>query len=388
MKETSRSKAWIEQGTNGTRIMLQFEYNEEKLNSVRCMRGRYWHPEIKTWSMNYCTENRYLLRQYFQVEVEEIPSAELLSAKKTKTTGGKQEMPKVNELIRIPLERMRDWMLTQRYSANTIRTYEDALRQFFAFFDQRDPKKITLEEIHYFNRHYIIERKLSSTYQNQVINALKIFYQLNATRELNLKELERPRRGFYLPEVMSKEEVQKILQETKNEKHFLMLAIIYSAGLRCGELLNLKLTDIDLLRKTIFIRGGKGKKDRMVPLSCFIEERLKTYVEKYRPNNFRVEACHYLFEGQFDEKYSSRSLQNVLKQAAARARIKKQITLHTLRHSYATHLLEGGTNLRYIQELLGHASPKTTQIYTHVSSHALRNVASPLDSFADKLRRD
>jgi integrase/recombinase XerD len=176
-----------------------------------------------------------------------------------------------------------------------------------------------------------------------------------------------------LPNVLSKEEVKAILESTKNIKHRAMLSLIYSCGLRCGELIHLKPTDIDSKRNLVIIRNGKGRKDRIVPLSPKILDLLREY---YKSNKPKI----YLFEGQFEGiMYSDRSLQLVLKQSLQTANIKKPVTLHWLRHSYATHLLESGTDLRYIQELLGHNSSKTTEIYTHVSTKSLQQIKSPFD---------
>lgn len=153
----------------------------------------------------------------------------------------------------------------------------------------------------------------------------------------------------------------------------MMLSMIYSCGLRRSELINLKITDIDSNRNIVIIRQSKGKKDRIVPLSLKILELLRLYYSIYKPKI-------WLFEGQNgNEKYSDHSLQSVLKQALAKVKITKPVSLHWLRHSYATHLLENGTDLRYIQELLGHNSSKTTEIYTHVSTKSLQQIKSPFD---------
>ncbi len=173
--------------------------------------------------------------------------------------------------------------------------------------------------------------------------------------------------------MLSKEEVKMILEALTNIKHRTMLSLIYSCGLRRGELLRLKPADIDSKRGIVIIRQGKGKKDRIAPLSTKILEMLREYYKGYKPTE-------WLFEGQKKgEQYDERSLSNVLKQALAKTAIKKEVTLHWLRHSYATHLLEAGTDLRYIQELLGHSSSKTTEIYTHVSTKNLQQIRSPFD---------
>ena len=189
---------------------------------------------------------------------------------------------------------------------------------------------------------------------------------------MELDLVHRPRREKTLPNVLSKEEVKAILEAPKNLKHRAMLALIYSCGLRRGELLKLTKESIDSKRMVVIIRQAKGKKDRIVPLSSKILILLRDYYKSYRPKE-------YLFEGQDGGKYSEKSLENVLKQALSKVGIEKPVTLHWLRHSFATHLLEGGTDLRYIQELLGHRSSKTTEIYTHVSTKNLKNIRSPFD---------
>ena len=188
-----------------------------------------------------------------------------------------------------------------------------------------------------------------------------------------VNKIHRPKRAKLLPNVLSKEEVKAILNAHSNIKHKMMLSLIYSCGLRCGELRVLKPVHIDSKRNIVLLKNSKGQKDRIVPLSPFILEMLRDYFKIYKPKT-------YLFEGQNPgELYSEKSLQSVLKQALQKAKITKPATLHWLRHSYATHLLESGTDLRYIQELLGHNSSKTTEIYTHVSTKNIQQIKSPFD---------
>jgi integrase/recombinase XerD len=173
--------------------------------------------------------------------------------------------------------------------------------------------------------------------------------------------------------VLSKQEVKQILEVLRNQKHRAMLSLIYGCGLRRGELLNLRPNDIDSKRMLVIIRNGKGFKDRIVPLSTKLLTMLREYHTVYKPETFLFE------EAEAGKPYDERSLQQVLKQAIAKAGIKKPVSLHWLRHSYATHLLENGTDLRYIQELLGHKSSRTTEIYTHVSTKSIQNIKSPFD---------
>jgi len=185
--------------------------------------------------------------------------------------------------------------------------------------------------------------------------------------------IERPRREKFLPEVLSEEEVKAIIGSILNLKHKCMIMTAYSAGLRVGELLNLRPVDIDSKRMLIRVFQGKGRKDRVTLLSEKLLELLRKYYRQYHPHD-------YLFQGISGGRYSERSIQLVLKRACKDVGIKKHVTMHTLRHSFATHLLEHNTDLRYIQELLGHTNPKTTEIYTHITTKGLDQLKSPLDN--------
>jgi len=186
--------------------------------------------------------------------------------------------------------------------------------------------------------------------------------------------LERPKKEKKLPEILSKNEISKLLKAVKNLKHKAILYLVYSAGLRVGEVVKLKPTDIDSDRMLIHIIQGKGKKDRYTILSETALSILRQYVKVYKPE-------HWLFPGQHPDKHlTERSVQKVFDNARIDAKIRKDVSVHNLRHSFATHLLEGGVNLRYIQELLGHSSSKTTEIYTHVTQKNLSNIISPLDT--------
>ena len=267
----------------------------------------------------------------------------------------------------------KNYMNYRRYSSNTIKTYSDALEVFFRFYQNKEPESFTIEDIVYFNSEYIVKKNLSASYQNQVINAIKLFYRNRFNRTMEVDFIQRPRREKRLPNVLSKNEVKSILEAPTNLKHRAMLSLIYACGLRRSELLNLTLKDILSDRNLLFIRQSKGKKDRMVPISLKIIEMLREYYKAYKPKT-------WLFEGQFpNTKYSEMSLAKVLKQSMLKAKVNKNVSLHWLRHSYATHLLESGTDLRYIQELLGHSSSRTTEIYTHVSTRNLQQIRSPFD---------
>ncbi len=275
--------------------------------------------------------------------------------------------------IRSCLAQMRAWMEHRRYSPKSIDNYTKILESFFRFCNLQSFEDLNHSMFIKFNREYILANKLSASYQNTAANALKIFLRVQGSDSFPEETIERPRREHKLPEVLAKEEVKMILISPINIKHRLMLQVIYACGLRAGELRALRPADINSHRKMLLIRQAKGKKDRMVPIPDILIESLRDYYKVERP-------LEYLFEGEAPgTPYAERSLQLVFKQACKKAGIRKPATLHWLRHSYATHLLERGTDIRYIQELLGHNSTKTTMIYTHVSQREIGQIRSPLE---------
>lgn len=266
---------------------------------------------------------------------------------------------------------MSRWMQQKRYSASTISTYLSFVRQFFGR-TGLEPKEVTMEVIEQYNYQFFINVKRSYASQNQWINAIKLYLKINKLQVDHLETIQRPRKERKLPNVLSPEEVQAIFQQTRNLKHRTLLMLIYGAGLRIGEALKMTIHDIRSEEHLIYIRGAKGKKDRRVPLSDRLLEALRSYYKTYRPK-------HHLFEGADEGPYTSSSAAKVLQRAAKKAGITRSITLHTLRHSYATHLTNKGINIQYLQEILGHNSPKTTMLYTHLSGKDISNIISPLD---------
>jgi integrase/recombinase XerD len=272
------------------------------------------------------------------------------------------------------IEQFARWMRSKRYSRNTEKVYTDAIRVFLMFVSDKALHDICNDDVIRFNNDYILKRKLSASFQNQTVNAIKLFFRTVENRRLELEKVHRPKQSKKLPSVLSKEEIKMILEAHGNMKHRAMLSLIYACGLRRSELINLKPTDVDSKRHILIIRKAKGGKDRIAPISEKLIEMLRGYYRAYKPKV-------WLFEGQVSgDKYSEKSLENVLKQAVKKAGIGKPVSLHWLRHSYATHLLESGTDLRYIQELLGHKSSKTTEIYTHISTKSIQNIVSPFDT--------
>lgn len=289
------------------------------------------------------------------------------------TTHSRPAPPEPNTAQMAALEAMQRKLEVARYSPRTIDTYLSATKKFFQHFATKQPNEIRADDIEQYQHHLASTRKVSNSYLNQVVNAVRYYYKDVLGDAQRVKFIERPRGERKLPKVLSEEKVAALLQAVDNLKHKCILMLIYSAGLRLGELLALERTDIIPERKQVLIRGGKGGKDRVSLLSDKMLTQLTEYLHVYRPGT-------YLFESPEGGMYSATSVQMVFKRAKKKAGITAPATVHTLRHSFATHLLENGTDLRYIQTLLGHASSKTTEIYTHVSTKALGKIRSPLDN--------
>lgn len=332
-----------------SRIAVQFEKDVTLIKRIKQFEGARWSQQKRLWHLPDTPQNR----DHFKIEHYEntIPSADGI----------------------VQLQKFTQWLSSRRYSQSTIKTYTEALRSFFIFYRNKDIAEITNEDVITYNTAFLLNNNFSASYQNQIVSAIKLYFATIVEKKIDIAKIHRPRREKILPNVLSKEEIKAILEAHQNIKHKTMLSLIYSCGLRRSELLHLKPTDIDSKRNIVIIRQSKGKKDRITPLSPKILALLREYYSIYKPTTF-------LFEGsQKGSCYSEHSLHNVLKQALAKVKIIKPVTLHWLRHSYATHLLESGTDLRYIQELLGHNSSRTTEIYTHVSTKNLQQIKSPFD---------
>lgn len=267
---------------------------------------------------------------------------------------------------------MRRELTSRKYSSKTIKAYVHYNNELLRF-AKKSPGDIDNEDVKNY-LFYLADRKESSASTlNIVINALKFYYGGILKRNFAY-DIKRPKKDKKLPVVLSREEVSRILSSVANVKHRAILMLTYSAGLRVGEVVRLKIEDIDAQRKLIHVRGAKGRKDRYTLLSDVALKILKIYTESHQPKV-------WLFPSTDAESHiTTRTAQRIFEQACGNAGIKKEVTVHSLRHSFATHLLESGIDLRYIQELLGHKSSKTTEIYTHVSNRELSKIKNPLDS--------
>ncbi len=331
------------------RIAVLFDKDKRLIERIKEFEDARWSDRKQWWHLPDTVENRDIFK--IVQHQETIPSPE-----------GIEQIAKFKQHL-----------ASKRYSENTIKTYCEALRSFLVFYRNKPIAEITNEDVIIYNNDFILKNNFSASYQNQIASAIRLYFATVLDTKIDIGKIHRPKTSKLLPNVLSKEEVKAILTAHTNVKHKMMLSMIYSCGLRCGELLALKPVHIDSKRNIVMLKNSKGNKDRIVPLSPKILELLRDYYLVFKPINF-------LFEGSIaGTRYSEKSLQSVLKQALKKATITKPVTLHWLRHSYATHLLESGTDLRYIQELLGHNSSKTTEIYTHVSTKSIQQIKSPFD---------
>ena len=259
----------------------------------------------------------------------------------------------------------------KQYALNTANTYINLFEVFINHFKKWELTHIDEEQIRLYLQGLVLQGK-SDSYINQMINSIKFYYEIVLEMPNRFYSIERPIKKEKLPKVISKEEVISIIENTQNIKHRCIVSLLYSAGLRRGELLNLKLNDIDSKRMVINIIQGKGNKDRITILSQSVLDDLRIYVKVWQPEV-------YLFEGIKGKQYTGSSVSKIIDNACKLAKIRKKVTPHMLRHSFATHLLEAGTDLRYIQVLLGHSSTKTTEVYTQVAINNIKTITSPID---------
>ncbi len=324
-----------------------------------------WDANAGVWHIPYYDNHLSYLQQYFShlAIFHNVDSGQCTTP---------LNLPKKTALSALVPTSFHQQMRQKRYSENTQKTYSSVLGKFLNYWGNTPPEKISDQQVQDYMIYLVDKLQCSAAYQRQTINAIKLFYTAVIKRPLGDLILTSPRRNKVLPVVLSENEVGLLLSQVTNLKHKAILFCIYSAGLRRNEVLELKVADIDSQRDCLMIRAAKGNKDRVTLLSTKCLALLREYYRHYRPNEF-------LFEGASGGKYSATSLRKIFYRALTSSGIRKKASLHTLRHSFATHLLERGTDLRYIQALLGHSSSKTTEIYTHMTTKGFGNIKSPLD---------
>ena len=290
-----------------------------------------------------------------------------------RTDMGKWVIGQIHPINLTALKQMHELLLLKAYSPNTIKTYCTEFSQLLYLLKDTAVDTLTPERLRSYFLYCVSTLKLSEHIIHSRMNAIKFYFEQVLHRDkMFFSDIPRPKKKSTLPKVLSKSDIAKIFAQVENPKHSLMLKLCYGMGLRVSEIINLKITDIDSKRMLVHLEAAKGKKDRCVGLPSSVLDDLRNYYKAYHPKT-------YLFEGQYGGQYSIRSVQNVFRNAMQKAKINKSVGIHGLRHSYATHLLECGTDMVFIQKLLGHKDLKTTEIYAKVSNRQLGSIKSPLD---------
>lgn len=343
----------VEISKNDKELLVKFDYSAQRVNKIKTIRAAWWNRDEKVWIVPYSAEMLEILKKLFCSEQINITF----------------EKCDFNE--RMVLE-FQDFMKLKAYSWQTQKLYKNHLLRFISFVD-KDLDKVENSDIKRYILFIIENDKHSKSFIDQAVSVIKLLFKEVLSKPDVTTNIPRPKKDNKLPNVLSQSEVLQILQAANNEKHKTILFLIYSAGLRVGEVVRLKLEDIESARMLVRVNMGKGSKDRYTLLSHTALEQLRKYYKLYKPEG-------WLFAGsKIGDHITERTVQRIFENCCTKAKLNKDVSVHTLRHSFATHLLESGVDLRYIQELLGHASSKTTEIYTHVTQKNISEILSPLD---------
>lgn len=354
--------------TRSGRVKILAFFNKALIQAIKEIPYHRWDAKNKWWTIPYSEVIMERIKaaceaHQLKVIVEEEP--------KTGVAAKKISPFDVPNYRKVP-ESFIQKHIELRNSPHTIKNYVSAFEEFINYFPQMEIEQINEAQIMEYLRYLVSERQVSVSYQNVAINAIKFYYEQVLRGRRKFYFIDRPRRDKVLPEVLNMQEITAMIKQTENIKHKLILMFGYGSGLRLNEINKIRLSDIDRERMQLKVKNGKGRKDRYTKLAAKIIPILDEYLANEPTDDL-------LFRGATGGLYSDRSIQQVVKQAAERAKIQKKVTTKTLRHTFATHLLEQGVDLRYIQEMLGHASSKTTEIYTHITTKGFENIESPMD---------
>jgi site-specific recombinase XerD len=353
---------------------LFFKYDDKLIQEVKKLEGRKWSASKRCWYIPFSeTSLEQVMKQFSKFAQLEVMEPD----EKTRQLMRKLKVPKAK--TQGYLNKFSQYLFGQRYSKSTINTYTYLIKDFLIYWEEKDLKDLNNRDVESYCENVLAKESYSISTHRQFVGALKKFMERFPEIRVEVLAINLPKNSFILPNVLSKEEIIHLLQATINLKHRTALAMLYSCGLRIGELLRLEIADIDFARRQVKISQSKGRKDRYVVLADSVVPLLKNYLNSVQPRK-------YLIEGEPGKPYSPESVRQFLHRSCKAAGIKKRVTPHTLRHSYATHLMESGIGQRYIQELLGHKSIKTTMIYTHVAKKSLTDVRSPLDDAVMELQ--
>jgi integrase/recombinase XerD len=336
------------------RIAVYFEKDAAAIKRIKLLTGIKWSSTLKVWHL----PDSKTYRKQFKIE---------------ENLKGKDAILNMHSINLKEFNKYIETLQLKAYSSNTIVTYRNEFAHLLCLLKDRSVKSLDADELRSYFLYCINTLKLSENTMHSRINAVKFYYEQVLKRQKLFFDIPRPKKPSILPKVISTLDIKKMFAATINLKHNTMLKLCYGMGLRVSEIVNLKIKDIDSKNKQVFIEKSKGKKDRYTNLPESILDQLRDYYKTYKPKN-------YLFEGQYGGKYSIRSAQQVFSDSLAKANINKSVGIHGLRHSFATHLLENGTDVTFIQKLLGHNNINTTMRYLKVSNNSLKNIKSPLDT--------
>jgi site-specific recombinase XerD len=340
---------------NHSVIFIQFEKNLKLLEQVKNLIGSRWSNSKKLWYVPDVAE----YRKQFGIA--------------SKNTISEKTYSKISPVNHSEIKLFHEQIQLKGYSPNTLRTYTIEFYKFLHYLNDTSARSCTSNQIKSYLLYCINDLKLSESTLHSRINAVKFYYEKVLFQNKIFVEIPRPKKAFQLPKSLNVDEVKKIFDVTPNLKHNTILKMCYGMGLRLSEIVNLKISHIDSKTMQVLIARAKGKKDRYANLPESILIQLRSYYLEYKPKE-------YLFEGRYGGQYSAKSVQIIFTNALYKSNINKKVGIHSLRHSFATHLLENGTDIRFIQDLLGHNDIKTTYIYTHVTDKSLRKIISPLDN--------
>jgi len=359
----------LHRGNN--QIFLKFDYNAHLIALVKTIPGTKWSASLKSWYINNTAEHLDILLSVFKGKAQ-INYQNLFIEPSKSTKRPPKKKRNLNEPNRLLLNNFYTYLKGKRYSESTVTSYSQLVADFIDHYNDREINSLEAKDVERFLEDIYIKNNYSISKQRLFISGLKAFMLFYPETGISQLELVRPKRDKRLPLVLSQDEIINLIRVTKNLKHRAIIALIYSCGLRISELINLELKHLDVNRLQLIVKNGKGRRDRYIVLATSYLPLLQNYLTTYAPST-------YFVEGQNGNKYSDVSVRKFLKKWCKEAGITKNVSPHTLRHSYATHLLENGIDIRYIQELLGHSKPETTMIYTRVVRKDLLAIKSPLD---------
>lgn len=350
-------------------LMIQFPYSEDNIERIKRIPERKWCKEIKCWLIPNSEE-------HFKEFIRCFRNEEIIV---------NEELKKQFNLLKVKIEEELSYPWMKRtlidlssqlklkgYGKKTIDAYVSDVKRFLLYITKK-PSNLTNDDIKEYLLFMMVKKNISHSHANQIISAIRFLFIHILQKEQLLNSIPRPKKEYKLPVVLTQDEIILIIKSVDNLKYKAIFTLTYSAGLRVSEVVSLQINDLDETRMLIHVKQGKGRKDRYTLLSSTALSVLKQYTKKYKPD-------YWLFPGgKKDWHISERSVQKEFDKAILKTGIKKNCSVHSLRHSFATHLLENGTDLRYIQEILGHKNSKTTEIYTHVTEKDMVRIQSPLD---------